>query len=106
MMDKLLSGQTTDLVIESDTTKGIRPLGFNVKAKTRFRAALRDGNLLFYGGERGSTVTHYALTGDYVYESDPVPLGDDDNTEPVYIGQRVKPEFNRDGSLVTLPLIN
>jgi hypothetical protein len=105
-MDQLFSGKVTDLVFESESTKGVRPVAFTIKAKTRFRAALKNGDLVFYGGEGASTVKHYALTGTYTYESDPVSLGPDDNTEPVYLGRPTKPVMKSDGTPETLPIIN
>ncbi len=105
-IDKLLAGELTDLVFVSDITKGIRPVAFNVRAKTYFRAAMRGGDLHFYGGEGGSAVTHYGLTGSTTYESDPVPLGSPENTKPIYIGKFVKPRLHRDGRPETLPIIN
>jgi hypothetical protein len=105
VIDQLFSGEMTDLIFESETSKGIRPVAYNVKAVTRFRATLRDGNLLFYGGEGASTVTHFGLRTN-VYESDKVPLGSDNNTEPIYVGRWVKPTMRRDGMPETLPIIN
>lgn len=106
VVNRLLSGEVTDLVFESDTTKGVRPVAFRVEAKTRFRAALKDGELHFYGGEGGSRITHYGLAGTYVYESEPVPLGDENNREPIYIGKAMKPALKRNGEPETLPVIN
>jgi hypothetical protein len=106
IIEKLLAGETTDLVFVSDITKGIRPVAYNVKAKTYFRAAMRGGDLHFYGGEGGSAVTHYGLTGNTTYESDPVPLGSPDNMKPIYIGKFVKPKLHSDGRPETLPIIN
>ena len=106
VVDKLLSGEVTDLVFVSDITKGIRPVAYNVKAKTHFRAAMRNGDLHFYGGEGGSSVTHYGLRSSTTYESAPVPLGSVDNTKPVYIGRFAKPKLRSDGRPETLPVIN
>lgn len=106
VIDRLLAGEVVDLVFTSDITKGIRPLAYNVKATTRFRAAMRDGDLHFYGGEGSTVITHYGLRKTTVYESDPVPLGSDDNTAPVYIGRFVKPKLANNGAPETLPIIN
>jgi hypothetical protein len=105
-MQKLLAGQTTDLVFTSDTTKGFRPVGFNIKATTRFRAALKNGDLIFYGGAGESTITHYGLTGTYTYISDTIDLGDSDQGEAIYIGKATKPKLARSGEVETLPLLN
>jgi hypothetical protein len=105
-IEKLLSGEVTDLVFTSDTTKGIRPVAYRVQAQTRFRAQLRDGNLHFYGGEGRSVITHYGLRREHVFESEAVPLGDVQNTKPVYIGKNVKPTIDRYGRPETLPVIN
>jgi len=106
VIEKLLAGEVTDLVFVSDISKGIRPVAYNVKATTRFRAAMRDGDLHFYGGEGSSVITHYGLRRSTVYESDSVPLGSDDNTKPVYIGRFVKPKVASNGRPETLPVIN
>jgi hypothetical protein len=105
-MEKLQRGEATDLVFESDTTKGVRPLGFRIQATTRFRAALKDGHLLFYGGSGESTITHYGLTGTFTYISDTIDLGDSDQGEVIYIGKPVKPKLARSGDPETLPLLN
>ena len=105
-MAKLLAGETTDLVFASEATKGIRPLAFTIKAKTTMRATLKDGTLQVFGGEGASTITHYALLGNYVYESDPVALGPIESAEPVYIGRPGKLKFKSTGEPETLPVIN
>lgn len=105
-MAKLLAGETTDLVFESEATKGVRPVAFTIKAKTTMRAALQDGSLNIFGGEGASTITHYALLGKYVYESAPVALGPLDNLAPVYIGRPSKPKLKASGEPETLPVIN
>ena len=106
VIDKLLSGEVTDLVFVSDISKGIRPVAYNVRARTHFRAAMRDGDLHFYGGEGGSAVTHFGLRSTTTYESDPVPLGSPQNTKPVYIGRFVQPKLQSNGRPETLPIIN
>jgi hypothetical protein len=106
VVQKLISGARTELVFEADTTKGIRPLGFRVQAKTKLLVALQDGKLLVYGGEGDSTVTHYGLIGDATYESTPIALGPGEGDQPVYIGWSVKPKLKSDGSPETLPIIN
>lgn len=103
---KLLAGETTELVFASEATKGVRPLAFTIKATTTMRAALRDGQLHIFGGEGASTITHYALLGNYVYESDPVPLAPADNRDPVYIGRAAKVKLKAGGQPETLPIIN
>jgi hypothetical protein len=105
-MERLLSGETTDLVFTSETKKGIRPIAYKVEATTRLRAALRDGALVCYGGEGGATITHYGLRRASTYESSPVSLGPEGNTKPVYVGRPVKPAIKSDGSPETLPIIN
>jgi hypothetical protein len=105
-IQQLLAGETTDLVFESDTTKGFRPVGFNIKATTRFRAALKNGDLVFYGGEGESTITHYGLRGTFTYVSDTIDLGDADQGEAIYIGKAVKPRLAKSGEPETLPLLN
>jgi hypothetical protein len=105
-MERLLAGETTNLVFESETRKGVRPLAFKVEATTKLRAALRDGVLLCYGGEGGATITHYGLLRAHTFESPPVSLGPENNTGPVYIGHPVKPVLKSDGSPETLPIIN
>jgi hypothetical protein len=105
-MDRLLAGETTDLVLASQTRKGIRPVAYKVEATTKLRAALRDGALVCYGGEGGTTITHYGLRRTTTYVSPPVSLGAKDNTQPVYIGHPVKPALKSDGSPETLPVIN
>jgi hypothetical protein len=105
-MQKLLAGETTDLVFESDTTKGFRPVAFNIKATTRFRAALKNGDLVFYGGAGESTITHYGLTGTFTYVSDTIDLGDSDQGEVIYVGKAAKPRLAKSGEPVTLPLLN
>jgi hypothetical protein len=105
-MEKLFAGERTELVFESETTKGVRPVAFTVKAKTTFIAEMKDGVLSFFGGKGFSTITHYALTGTYTYESDPVDLGDENNTTPVYIGRPEKVVLKSDGKPETLPVLN
>lgn len=105
-MDRLLAGETTDLIFESTTSKGIRPISFKVDATTRLRAALRDGALECYGGVGGATITHYGLRRSTSYESPPVSLGAEENQRPVYVGHPDKPTLRRDGSPETLPIIN
>lgn len=105
-MTKLLAGEETELVFASEATKGIRPVGFTIKAKTTMRARLKDGSLQIFGGEGASTITHYALLGNYVYESDPVPLGPAENATPVYIGRNAKLKLKATGEPETLPVIN
>jgi hypothetical protein len=105
-MEQLLEGHTTDLIFESATTKGIRPIAYKVEASTRLRAVIRDGSLVVFGGEGGASITHYGLRRSTTYESAPVSLGPDDGTKPVYIGRAVKPTLKSNGSVATLPIIN
>jgi len=105
-MERLLAGEETDLIFESETQKGIRPLAFKVEATTKLRAALHMGVLICYGGEGRATITHYGLLRAHTYESPPVSLGPEDDTKPVYIGRPVKPTLKSDGSPETLPIIN
>lgn len=104
-MAKLLAGEATELVFESKATKGIRPVGFTIEAKTTMQAQLLDGQLRIFGGEGASTITHYALLGNYIYESDPVPLAPAGNKAPVFVGRYAKPKL-KNGLPETLPVIN
>jgi hypothetical protein len=105
-MQKLLAGELTELVFESDTTRGIRPVAFRIQATTTFHARLAGGNLIVYGGSGGTTITRYTFTGTYVYESDPVPFAAENNSKPVYVGRAVKPVVKSDGTPETLPIVN
>ena len=105
-MQKLLAGKMTDLVFASESTKGIRPVAFTIKAKTIFRAALVDGQLHVFGGEGASTIMHYTFSGTYTYESDRVPLGPAHSSTPIYIGQASQLKLKRDREPETLPIIN
>jgi hypothetical protein len=105
-MDKLLRGETTELLFASETTKGIRPVGFTIKPKTTLRMALREGNLVILGGKGESTIIHYGLTGTFTYESDAIELAPATNTRPVYIGVATKPEVKKNGEVETLPVLN
>ncbi len=104
-MDKLLRGDTTELLFESETTKGIRPLAFTIKPKTTLRVALRDGKLVILGGKGESTIVHYGLLGTFTYESDPIELAPEENTKPIYIGASTKPKL-KNGQPETLPVLN
>lgn len=103
---KLLGGESTDILFDGETTKGIRPFAFTVKPKTTLRMALKDGKLMLYGGEGASTIIHYGLTGTFTFESDVVKLGPDENTDPIFIGKPSEPELKADGEPVTLEVIN
>jgi hypothetical protein len=105
-MRKLLGGERTEVVFDADTTKGIRPLAFRVKAKTKLDVALREGKLLIYGGEGNSSVTHFALTGDFSYESEPIAFGPAEDSKPIYAGWPVKPVIKSDGTCESLPIVN
>lgn len=105
-MQALLAGKVTDLVFTSESTKGVRPVAFTIKAKTVFRAALVDGHLHVYGGEGASTIMHYTFTGTYTYESDSVPLGPARSSTPIYIGQASELKLKRNREPETLPIIN
>jgi len=105
-MDKLLAGETTDLVIHSETTKGIRPVAFKVSASTRLRVAIKNDRMLCYGVEGGTTITHYGLLRDSTYESEPVSLEPEKDSQPVFIGLSVPPVVKADGSPETLPILN
>jgi hypothetical protein len=105
-MESLLSGKVTDLVFASESTRGVRPVAFTIKAKTVFRAALVDGHLHVYGGEGASTIMHYTFSGTYTYESDPVPLGPKDSSTPIYIGRSSPLKLKRNREPETLPVIN
>jgi hypothetical protein len=105
-MKKLLGGEVTEILFAGETTKGIRPLAFTIKPKTTLRMALKDGQLLLYGGQGESTIVHYGFTGTFTYESDIVKLGPEDNKSPVYLGKPTEPKLGSDGEPETLPVIN
>jgi hypothetical protein len=105
-MKKLLAGEITEIIFAGETTKGIRPLAFTIKPKTTLRVALKEGQLLLYGGQGESTIIHYGFTGTFTYESDIVKLGPEDNKSPVYLGKSTEPKLDSDGEPETLPVIN
>lgn len=105
-MKKLLDGDVTEILFACETTKGVRPLAFTIKPKTTLRMALKDGQLLLYGGQGESTIIHYGFTGTFTYESDIVKLGPEDNKSPVYLGKPTEPKLDSDGEPETLPVIN
>jgi hypothetical protein len=104
-MEQLRSGERTELVFVSDTTKGVRPVAFRIKATTRLQATLRDGRLLFYSGQGDTSITHFGLIRSTTYESAPVLLEPTD-TRPLYIGHSAKPVLRADGTVETLGVIN
>jgi len=105
-MKKLLAGEVTEIVFAGETTKGIRPLAFTIKPKTTLRMALKEGQLLLYGGQGESTIIHYGFAGTFTYESDIVKLGPEDNKHPVYLGKPTQPKLDSGGEPETLPVIN
>jgi len=105
-MKKLLDGEVTEILFACETTKGVRPLAFTIKPKTTLRVALKDGQLLLYGGQGESTIVHYGFTGTFSYESNIVKLGSEDNKSPVYLGKPTEPKLDSDGEPETLPVIN
>jgi len=104
-MDQLRSGERTELLFSSDTTKGIRPVAFRIQATTKLEATLRDGQLLFHSGQGDTTITHYGLRRTTSYQSSPVVLKAEDS-RPLYIGRLSKPVVAKDGTIETLPIIN
>lgn len=105
-IDKLQSGELTELKFASDTTKGIRPAAFRIQASTILRAAIRNGNLLAYGGSGDVTITHYGLRRTSVYVSEPIAFGPETNRVPIYLGRAVEPVVKSNGKVETLPIIN